>query len=108
MSERENMNQAATIQQLTDRLKRIEAEIIAMREELRTLPTKQAQPHPADTAVAYTWTDKAALKKQMLGVFHALSVQGKPVGAEALQKQMAESELTTNELSQSIIAAREE
>jgi len=103
------MNQAATIQQLTDRLRRIEAEIIAVREELRTLPEKQGQqPPPTGVTVPYTWVDKVALKKQMRQLFQALSVQGESVGAETLQKQMGETELTSNELSQSIIAAREE
>mgnify|MGYP006969363710 CR=1 FL=1 len=102
------MNQAATIQQLTDRLRRIEAEIIAVREELKTLPEKQGQPTSKGTTVPYTWVDKVVLKKQMRHLFHTLSVQGEPVGAEMLQKQMGETELTSNELSQSIIAAREE
>ena len=56
------MNQAATIQQLTDRLRRVEAEIIAVREELKALPEKQSQPTPIGVTVPYTWVNKAALK----------------------------------------------
>jgi len=102
------MNQTATIQQLTDRLRRIEAEIVAVREELKTLPEKQGRPLPIDATVPDTWANKAALREQMRRLFLALSIQGEPAGAEALQKRMREAELTSNELSQSIIAAREE
>jgi len=102
------MNQSATIQQLTERLRRVEAEIIAVREELKALPEKQSPPTPIGVTVPYIWVNKAALKKQIRYLFQTFSIQGTPVGAESFQKQMREAELTSNELSQSIIAAREE
>jgi hypothetical protein len=52
--------------------------------------------------------NKVALKEQMQHLFLMLSVHGEPVGVEILQKRMREAELTSNELSQSIIAARED
>ncbi|MCZ7666053.1 MAG: hypothetical protein M5U34_01820 [Chloroflexi bacterium] len=102
------MNQTATIQQLTNRLRRIEAEIVAVREELKTLPRQQDHPLPFDATVSDTWVNKAALREQIRRLFLTLSIQGEPVGVEALQKRMREAELASNELSQSIIAAREE
>lgn len=102
------MNQTATIQQLTDRLRRIEAEIVAVREELKTLPRQQDRPLSIYATVHDTWVNKAALREQIQRLFLTLSIQGEPVGAETLQKRMREAELTANELSQSIIAAREE
>lgn len=108
MSGSENMNQAATIQQLTDRLRRLEAEIVAIRENLKTLSEQQGQPLSIDATVPETWVNKAELREQIRHLFLTLSIQGEPVGAETLQKWMHEAELSSNELSQSIIAAREE
>jgi hypothetical protein len=102
------VNQTATIQQLTDRLRRIEAEIVAVREELKTLPGKRDHPISIDTTIPVAWLNKTTLSEQMRHLFLTLSIQGKPVGAVALQKWMREAELAPNELSQNIIAAREE
>ncbi|HEX6385090.1 MAG TPA: hypothetical protein VF177_10505 [Anaerolineae bacterium] len=102
------MNQSTTIQELTNRLRRIEAEIVAVREELKALPQQQDQLLPVDVTVPYTWVNKTALREQMQHLFLTLSIQGEPVGPELLQKRMHDAELTSNELSQSIIAAREE
>jgi hypothetical protein len=102
------MNQTATIQQLSDRLRRIEAEIVAVREELKMLPEQQVHSRPAGVTVSYAWANKALLRGQMRHLFSTLSIQGEIAGAEALQKRMREAELASNELSQSIIAAREE
>ena len=102
------MNKTATIQQLSDRLRWIEAEIVAVREELKTLPTQQEHPLPIDATGSDTWVNKTALREQMRRLFLTLSIQGEPIGVEALQKRMREAGLATNELSQSIIAAREE
>lgn len=102
------MNQSGTIQRLTSHLKRIEAEISDIRRELKTLPKQQAQQSLVDVTIPYTFVNKATLKQQMQQLFLALSIQGEPVGVEILQKQMREARLTSNELSQDIISAREE
>lgn len=99
------MNQDTTIQQLTDRLRRIEAEIVAVREELKALPGQQEK-SPANYATPKV--NKAILREHIQRLFLTLSLRGEPVGAETLQKQMGEADLISNELSQSIIAAREE
>jgi hypothetical protein len=103
-----DMNQFTTIQELTNRLRRIEAEIVAVREELKALPEQQEQLPPVNVTVPYTWVNKMVLREQMQHLLLTLSIQGEPLGTELLQKQMSEAELTSNELSQSIIAAREE
>jgi hypothetical protein len=102
------MNQSATIQRLTNHLRRIEAEIVAIHEELKALPEQQNQSSPDDVILPYAWVNKVALREQMQHLLLTLSIQGEPMGAELLQKRMREAELTSNELSQSIIAAREE
>jgi hypothetical protein len=102
------MNQFTSIhQRLTDRIRRIETEIAALRRELKTLP-EPSQPLPVDVTVSQNFVSKTALKEQMQRLFLTLAIQGEPIGAEKLQKQMREAKLTSNELSQSIIASREE
>jgi hypothetical protein len=107
-SENKNMDQSTTIQDLTNRLRRIEAEIVAVREALKALPEQQDQFSPVIATVPYAWVNKTALKEQMRHMFLKFSIQGEPVGVEVLQKRMHEAALSSNELSQSIIVAREE
>ena len=102
------MNQFTSIQRLTDHLRRIETEIMAIRRELKALPERESQQSLADVTIPYTFVNKTVLKEQMQLLFHTLSIQSEPVGAETLQKQMRKAALTSNELSQSIIATREE
>lgn len=52
--------------------------------------------------------DKTLLREQIDILYETLSIQGESIGAIALQKSMSQSDLTTNELSQGIIAMREE
>jgi len=54
------------------------------------------------------FVDKNLVTLQMRELFSTLSIQGQSIGAENLQKRMSDSGLTSNELSQGIIAAREE
>ncbi len=103
------MNQLATIQHLTSRLRQIESEIVAIRHELKALPAQGDQlTQLEETPMSGMWVDKRALKKQMRQLFLTMSVQGETVGIDTLQKQMREAGLASNELSQSIISAREE
>lgn len=103
------MNQALSMQELTDRLVRVESEVTALREELASL-RKQTSPQTAATrqALVHLCTDKMALSRWINGLFEKLSIQGTPIGAEALQEKMAQASLTSNELSRSIVSAREE
>jgi hypothetical protein len=105
------MNRMLSLQELTDRLVRVEDEVTALREELASL-RKQAKtgPRTATTrqALAHLCMDKKALKRWINGLFEKLSIQGTPIGAEALQEKMAQASLTSNELSRSIVSAREE
>lgn len=52
--------------------------------------------------------DKTMLRAQIRILFETLSIQGEPIGAIALQEEMHQANLDRNELSQSIIAMREE
>jgi hypothetical protein len=102
------MNQLTSIQRLADHIRRIETEIVAIRQELKTLPEQQSQQSMVDVVIPQPFVNKAILKEQMRHLFLTLSIQGEPVGAEMLQKQMGKAGLTSNEMSQSIMAAREE
>lgn len=102
------MNQSATIQRLTKHLERIELEISDIRRELKALPNRQKQETVADTEIIYAFVNKAAMREQIRQLLITLSIQNLPVGAETVQNRMREADLTANELSQSIIAAREE
>jgi prefoldin subunit 5 len=55
------MDQSTTIQDLTNRLRRIEAEIVAVREALTALPEQQDQLSPVIATVPYAWVNKTAL-----------------------------------------------
>lgn len=105
------MNQTLSMQELTDRLVRVESEVTALREELASLRKQtRTSPRTAITreAMAHLCTDKMALSRWINGLFEKLSIQGTPIGAEALQEKMAQASLTSNELSRSIVSAREE
>ena len=102
------MNQSVTIQRLTNHLRRIESEISDIRRELKALPQQSPQASLADVSMPYAFADKTTIRKQMQQLFLTLSIHSQPVGAEKLQEQMREAVLTSNELSQSLLAAREE
>lgn len=99
------------MQELTDRLVRIENEVTALREELASL-RKQTRTNPRTAAtrqaLAHLCMDKMALRRWIDVLFEMLSIQGVPIGAEALQAKMAQAGLTSNELSRGIVSAREE
>jgi hypothetical protein len=102
------MKQTLPIQHLTNRINIIETEIIAIRQELEAIPEQQNQQSYPDTNDVSLFVDKSMLKEQMRQFLLKLSIEGEPIGYEALQEQMREAGLEENELSQSIIAAREE
>jgi len=99
------------MQELTDRLVRVESEVTALREELASLrkQTRTSLPTAATRqALAHLCMDKTALRCWINGLFETLSIQGVPIGAEALQAKMAQAGLTSNELSRGIVSSREE
>jgi len=105
------MDQTLSLQQLADRLVRVEKEVSIIREELTDLrqQTKAAlQATVTQFAAAYPWADKELLKGRIKDLFAALSIRGVPLGAQMLQQRMAQASLTPNELSRSLVEAREE
>lgn len=99
------MNQVATLQQLTTRLGRLESEITAIRHALEILQQNAGSP---TMPLAPALTNKLSLSKQMQQLLRRFSIGGQPVGPETLQRQMAQTNLNRNELSQSLIEARGE
>jgi hypothetical protein len=104
----EDMNQTITVQQLTNHLRRIEAEIVAIRQGLATMSQEESPFPEPEAASSYAWVNKPMLREQMKQFFLILPRQGTSNGLHGLQQGMAEAELLSNELSRSIIAAREE
>ena len=102
------MHRQEYIQKLTAKPSHLEAEIAAIRQELDALPQQSTKPTLRETATAYKWSDKTALKEQFANLHADLNIRGKLIGAEALQQRMREAGLAHNELSQTIIATREE
>lgn len=102
------MKQSIPMQRLTNRINRIETEIVAIRQELEALPEQQGNQSLPDSKSSSLFVDKSMLKEQMRQFLLKLSIEEEPIGYEALQEQMREAGLEENELSQSIIAAREE
>lgn len=102
------MEQTLSLQQLTDRLLRLESEIQAIRQAL----IERSQQN-ASTSVSIKpmpilrWADKQALQREMNAFRASLSIPTEPIAIEDLQRRMEESGLAPNELSQSIIEARE-
>lgn len=101
------MYQQADIQKLSAKLSHLEAEIAQIRQELDALPQQSAKPTLRETATAYKWVDKTALKEQFAKLLANLDIKGEPIGAEALQQRMHQVGLEPNELSQTIIAMRD-
>lgn len=101
------MYQQADIQKLSAKLSHLEAEIAQIRQELDTLPQQSTNPTLRETATAYKWVDKTALKEQFAKLLANLNIKGEPIGAEALQQRMHQVGLEPNELSQTIIAMRD-
>jgi hypothetical protein len=105
------MNQALSVQQLTDKLTRLEMEVKIIRQELVELrqqsevATRVSTRHPA---IARLGVDREMRRRWMNDVFTALSIRGAPIGAEMLQQRMSQAGLTPNELSRSLVDAREE
>ena len=105
------MEQILSLQQLADRLVYLEREVAVIRQEVSTrrrpikttLRTEASRP-----TFVYPWVNKDGPKQWFDLLFAALPIQGSPIGAEQLQRKMAEAELEGNELSRSIVAAREE
>ena len=68
------MNQTLSLQQLADRLVRVEREMNIIREELADLRQQtRAVPQAAVTqfAIAYSWADKEILRHWIKGLFAA-------------------------------------
>lgn len=101
------MNQSAVIRRLTDRLKQIESELMAIRQELSAFPSAPVQ-KTLPEKMTEAFADKALFRAEMAHLLRGLSIEEKPVTAEMVQNKMAEADLTANELSHSIVAAREE
>ncbi|MEM7535439.1 MAG: hypothetical protein AAF639_24900 [Chloroflexota bacterium] len=108
------MSHAIAVQQLTSRLRWLESEILTVRKALKSLPKHESQPSSAGVTdrtllmPSIKWVNKAQLRKTMDELFGSLLLDIQPVGSEALQQQMRKAKLQPNELSRSIIEAREE
>jgi hypothetical protein len=105
------MKQTMTLSQLTNRILRLEKEVGSIHKDLAELRQHAgaiSQMPATQSAVTYQWADKTVQLRWMNDLFAALSIQGKPIGAEVLQQRISEIGLHQDELSRSLIAMREE
>jgi len=59
-------------------------------------------------AFTFPWVDRELQGQWVDDLFKALSIQGAPMGVWALQRKMGQAGLLLNELSRSLVEAREE
>ena len=103
------MSQTLTLKQITNKISHLEEEINSLREELNELRQKKTHSSTKSTAqVAYAWADKEAQRRWLNHLFTSLSITTSPIGSQTLQQQMSQSGLSPDELSHSIVGAREE
>ncbi len=105
------MGKTVTLESLADKLVRLEKEVIILRRQLaqlnqRVVTSEQFANLPV--AEGSIWADKEPQKKWMKQFMAQFGIQATPIGAERLQQEMGASGLEANELSRSLIAAREE
>ncbi|MCD6335751.1 MAG: hypothetical protein J7M27_10545 [Candidatus Latescibacteria bacterium] len=65
-------------------------------------------PRTCGRTVAYPMADKLDQRRRIKDLFTALSIQGAPMGARVLQQRMDQVGLIPDELSRSLVEAREE
>lgn len=99
------MNQTVSLQQLVDRIERVEKEMSIILKDLAHL---RRQRTTASFAVPYPWADKEEQRRWIRDLFATLTIQGLPMGAKVLQQRMSQAGLTPNELSRSLVEARED
>jgi len=93
------------------RLSKLENEIAVMRRELsRALPSGDASKSDEQKQDIFAGlrADNSYLRQVFAQRCNDLSIQGKPIPAEELQRRMGELDLEPNEISQAITAARDE
>lgn len=98
------MDQALTTQQVAERLVQIEHEMDRLRQEVAAL---RRQTPTTSIALAYAWADKNLQRRYVNDLFASLAIRGQALGALALQQNMSRANMVANELSQSLVSARE-
>ena len=103
------MSQTLTLKQITSKISHLEEEIHSLREELDELRQKKATISvKSTTQIAYAWANKEAQRRWINQLFTSLSITNTPIGSQTLQQRMSQSGLSHDELSHSIVEAREE
>lgn len=95
------------LQQLTERVIHLEKELDTLRQEmidLRKQRSTTSQTTLFPSAIDFSTVDKKAVDE----FFEILSIQGEPIGIQALRQMMAGENLEPNELSRSLVEARDE
>lgn len=100
--------QDTRIDQLADRVERLEAAVQTLRAEHRA--TAQQAPASATDqpdSAAHLWADMPMLRQEMRRLFDTLGIQHRPTDVRDLQRRLG-AKLERNEFSRSIIEARDE
>src|SRR5688572_29761238 len=103
------MNQDLSLQEISDRLIRVEREVVVIRKQIDHLQQVGvvgpiSTPH---SGVENLLADKTPLRLAIANLFREYGIVAVPIGVEVLRQMMSQAGLTENELSHGIIEARE-
>ncbi len=102
--------QDTRIDQLTERVERLEADVQALR-AARQKTTYQPSPSAPDQLdpTAHLWANKAMLREASRRLLAELGIKDRtPIGALELQRRMAQASLDPDEFSRGIMEMRDE
>lgn len=99
------MSQTAALEQLVERVEHLEETVTSLQSDLSAL-RNGAGKNGQTTSIRFA--DKQKLRQAMNELLTALGVTGEPVGASELRTMMKQSGLERDELSRSLIEARDE
>jgi hypothetical protein len=103
------MGQSLTLKQLTDKVSHLEEEMSTLRKEMAELRQQASNLHPSGAKRPdFSWANKETQKRAIDLLFESFHIRGASIGPQALQKKMSQSGLVPEELSRSLIEAREE
>lgn len=103
------MDQTLSLEQLARKLVLVEEELGSIRQQLDELRRQiKTTTHSAPHLERIVCVDKGEERRWIEDLFARMHIQGRPMGALALQRRMADAGLAPDELSRRIVQAREE
>lgn len=100
------MEEATVLQQLTERVNYLEAEVSDLRHKVEVIETPSAT--AINSGLFLSREEKRKFAREFDRLFAKFGIDCQPIGAEKLQEMMKEANLEPNELSRDLIAMRDE